>query len=1172
MVSAWLLSILAVGYLAMLFAVAFYGERHSIYPGRAALRPYIYSLALGVYCTTWTFFGAVGTAATDGWAYLPIYLGPVLVWLFASRFLEQLVFVARAHKITSIAELIASRFGKSSMLGALVTVIALTAAVPYVALQYKAVATSIDVMTGMRAVHVPWFQDTALAVALLMALFAVLFGTRRLDATEHHEGVMLAIAFESCVKLLAFVAVGVFAMLHLDGAPALATTSLGHVDGGFTGNFAVSSLLAACAIFCLPRQFQVCVIECADPTDLRYARWVFPAYLAIFAAFVVPVVLAGTTLGLGQRHSPDAFMLTLPLEQGATWLAVLVFLGGLSAASAMVIVVSIALSTMMTNNLLMPALWRLRSFDVGTDAGLGGAILWLRRAAIALLAALAYTYYRHTNAPTSLAAIGLLAFAAVAQFAPAIVVTLYWRGATHAGVFWGLVAGYAVWTYCLLLPNIATGDHIGTSLLANGPWGVAWLRPQALFGIEVMSPPMRGAFWALSANVCVLGAVSWARAATLQDRMAAKQFVTAIRSGQGKPMAGARVGELVGIAGRVVGVAAAQHALADYCRSIGRTVVPKPGETADVGLVQHVERLLAAAIGASSARLILQHALRGKGLAVDEVAELLDVTSNELRFSRQLLLATMENVSQGIAVADADLRVVAWNPRYLEMFQYPDGKVYVGCPVADLIRWNAERGECGPGDPEHHVHKRIAHMQAGSSYVIQRPRSDGRVFEIRGQPMPDGGYVTTYTDITDFKQTEQALREAKQNLEQRVEDRTRELQRALTAEQLAKQLAQEANASKTRFVAAANHDLLQPLNAARLFASALEVQADRPELKEVASRIEGCMRAAEELLDGMLDVARLDSGALRPEVTAFPIAEIMLDLERQFAPLAAQRGLVLNVVSCSLRVRSDRMLLRRVLQNLMANALRYTQRGRIVVGCRRRPTGIELQVWDTGPGIPEQHQQVIFGEFQRLERPSPWDEKGLGLGLSICDRVGRLLGHALGVRSWPGRGSVFTVQLPRAEGTAPVASPVLAETPTPGPARLEGLTVLCIDNEQSILDGMQALLSRWGIRVLTAQHSADAMAQFARHPAAVVLADYHLGENTDGLDLLRQLGAGRAGAVPGALITADNSPGLAERARAAGYAVLRKPLKPASLRALLGAITSVRTAPAARLQAPPQSA
>ena len=1159
MVPGLLLTLLSIGYLGLLFAVAFYGESRSIYPGWTRLRPYIYSLALGVYCTTWTFFGAVGTAVRDGWAYLPIYLGPALVFLLATPFLQRLVAVARSRNTTSIADLISARFGKSPALAALVAVIALTAAVPYLALQYKAVGTSIDVLTGSTGRHPPWFADTALWVALLMAIFAMLFGTRRLDATEHHEGVMLAIAFESIVKLLAFVTVGVYAALHIGPAPDFAPTRLGDLDTIANANFLMATLLAAAAIFCLPRQFLVGIVECADPADLNRARWLFSGYLGVFTLFVVPIVLAGLGAGLGDRHHPDSFVLTLPMERGAVGIAILAFLGGLSAATAMVIVASIALATMITNDLIMPALWRSRWLGLSLGADVGRLVLWLRRVTILLIALLAFAYHHGTAAPASLASIGMLAFAAVAQFAPAIVTGLYWRGATRQGVFWGLLCGFAVWTYTLLLPNFVAGGVIGWPLFEQGPWGIAWLRPQSLFGIEALSPVLRGAMLALATNVLILVALSMMRGVSLRERMAAMTFLRGSMPVAGvTPAGGARVGDLLAVTERILGVEAAARALGEYHAGLGRPV-PRHVEPADRGLLQHMERVLAGAIGASSARLMFTHAMAGRGIAPEDVAGLLDETSQELRFSRQLLQATMENVSQGIAVADAEACVVAWNRRYLEMFDYPEGLVCVGRPVADLIRWNAERGEFGDSDTERQIAKRLAHMKSGKAYVTQRLRRNGNVYEIRGQSLPDGGYVTTYNDITEFKRTELALLEAKQTLEQRVEERTSELKTALAAQEDAKRQAEEANATKSRFVAAASHDLLQPLNAARLFASTLSERSDDPTVTEIAERIDSSMRAAEEVLDDMLDIARLESGTMRTDIADFSLAETFEQLERQFVPLAARRGLRLRFTRPRCLVRSDRVLLRRILQNLVSNALRYTQRGGVLVSCRRRRHVAEIQVWDTGPGIPEQHQHAIFDEFRRLDRPSPWGEQGLGLGLSICHRIALLLGHEISVRSQEGRGSVFSVSVPIGSMAANAPATAAVESSPGAPASLVGLAVLCIDNEPAILAGMSALMSRWGVRVITAADAAQAQAAFERDRPDVVLADYRLGEREmDGLDLLQSMRRGGVEPVPGALVTADHGTAVAERARAMGYPVLRKPVKPGALRALLGALAAQR--------------
>jgi signal transduction histidine kinase len=491
-------------------------------------------------------------------------------------------------------------------------------------------------------------------------------------------------------------------------------------------------------------------------------------------------------------------------------------------------------------------------------------------------------------------------------------------------------------------------------------------------------------------------------------------------------------------------------------------------------------------------------------------------------------------------VVDPNMRLVAWNRRYQQMFGYPEGMLYVGRPLADLIRWNAERGELGEGDIDEHVRKRIAHMRAGTPHVFERVRSDGRTIEMRGQSLPGGGYVTSYNDVTDFKRAEIALREANETLEQRVAERSRE--------------AEAAQQSKTRFLAAISHDVLQPLNAARLFASALRESDEPGEQRHLAERIDASLRAAEELLDGLLDVSRMEAGSLHVQFSDFDAGELLRELAAQYAPVAAGRGLDLRAHARSVPVRSDRRLLRRVLQNFTANALRYTRQGRIVLGLRGRGDRVELQVWDTGPGIPEQHMRQIFDEFHRYPQPFDWGEQGLGLGLSICQRISRVLGHELNARSVVEKGSMFSIAVPRAA----------AIQPRPAPARrleamaadtLEGLRVLCVDNDKEILDGMRALLGRWKAEIVTATTVDEALEKMRGAPA-VMLVDYHLHDRLDGLDALDALRAASPGPIVGALLTADGRDELKREARSRGYRLLTKPVKPASLRAFLAAAQS----------------
>ena len=543
-------------------------------------------------------------------------------------------------------------------------------------------------------------------------------------------------------------------------------------------------------------------------------------------------------------------------------------------------------------------------------------------------------------------------------------------------------------------------------------------------------------------------------------------------------------------------------------------------------------------------------ALKGSGMEVDEVVAMLDEAGQELRFNREVLSSTLENIDHGVSVVDRTMRLVAWNRSYQRLFGYPDNMLYVGRPVADLIRYNAERGELGPRDAidiQTEVDKRIAYMRAGSPHVSERVLGNGQVIELRGQPLPGGGYATSYSDVTDYKRAERELREINETLEQRVAERTRE--------------AEAAQESRSRFLTAVSHDVLQPLNAARLFTSALRETPDPGEQRHLAERIDTSLRAAEELLDGLLDVSRLDAGALKPEIVDFDVAELLRQLAGQYAPMAKARGLDIRLHAPPTPVRSDRRLLRRVLQNFLANALRYTRSGRIVLAARRRGDDVALQVWDTGPGIPEHHMSQIYDEFHRYEHSFDWDGRGLGLGLSICQRISRLLGHTLDARAMVGRGSMFSITVPRSASAAIVAAP----PPTPlRDESLRGLRVLCVDNDDDILAGMRALLRRWDAVPLCAKTIDEAIAAMDEEPD-VLLVDFHLHDRLDGLDTLDAL-RGMAPETPGALLTADGSDALKQTARIRGYRVLTKPVKPASMRAFLAAQRSAMTARRARAE------
>jgi len=1150
----WLLPVISLLYISSLFAVAYWGDRYS--PSlSAAQKNLLYSLTLAVYCTSWTFYGAVGATVTGGWSYLPIYLGPFLFIIFGRSLLERMVLISKTRSITSIADFIAARYGKAQLLAATVTVIAIIGALPYIALQLKAVAMSVDVLNAAGLGTAFPTDDTALWSSLLLALLAMLFGTRQIDATEHHQGLMLAVALESLVKLVALLAVAWFAWSSLQTLPAgwqnnarldqLLRPSI--VPTGFMAQL----LLAFLAMMCLPRQFHVAVVECHDVRQVRQAPIWFGLYLVLITLAVLPI--ASMTLldpRLAGIH-PDTAVLALPLKLGAEPLAMLAFIGGFSAAAGMVIVASVALSTMICNDLVVPLLLRFGRFG---QQPMPSLLLWIRRCAIMSLALLGYGYYRLLAEFSQLASVGLLAFSAVAQFAPALIGGLFWRGGSRQGVMAGLVSGFAIWLYTLMLPALLPALGFDRYWLDAGLLGISWLKPHALFGLTGWDALTHGVFWSLLINTALFVLISLRFRPGISEQLEATPFLDPYAI-EGENLHSAEwhrlpLSELHALVARILGHDATQQAFEQFAR--GRMQHLDLRRPASRGWVQFSERLLAGAMGTSSARALLTTVLRGSGLEIGQVVALLDQSSQLQRFNRGVLSTMMEHIEQGISVVDADMKMVAWNSRYLELFEYPEGMVYAGCPVADLIRYNAERGECGPGDVSAHVAKRIDYMRKGSSHVFERKRADGKVLELRGRPIPGGGFVTTFADVTHFKQTERTLANAKEALEIRVAQRTAELETALKAQQQAKLQAEQANQSKTHFLAAASHDLLQPMNAARLFSSALSQHPDLSgDAHQLARQVDSSLRGAEELLSALLDISRLDAGALNPHLEAIALSDMLRELTEQVRPVAEQRHLALrlHLPEAAVWISSDRQWLRRILQNLINNALRYTREGGVLIGLRRAGSHWRIEVRDTGPGIPAGKQAQIFQEFQRGGEASPWGEKGMGLGLAIVDRMARLLQHPLTVSSAPCRGACFAVTVP-AIAAQPVSSPTV-ESGTLHDGNLQGLRVLCIDNEPDILAGMQALLSRWGCTVFTSGDGVSARQLLAEKDPHVVLADYHLSDNEDGLLLLRELSVGRAGA----LVTADHTDEVANQVRSAGLGLLRKPVKPAALRAFLSAQT-----------------
>lgn len=1150
MIHPWVTLIVAVFYVLLLFVVASYGDRKIDGRERTRSKPNIYAFSLAIYCTTWTFFGSVGLAATSGVDFLAIYVGPILVVTLGFPLMRRVIKLSKEERITSVADFLGSRYGKNIKVAAVAAIIAVIGTIPYIALQLKAIAASVDtLLVGFESGYpsgAPPFGDFSILVAIALALFAILFGTRHADATEHQHGLMLAVAMESVIKLIAFLCVGIFVTWFMfNGVEDLFSQAVANdtvqkiVAKGFDlGNFLILTFLSLSVFLLLPRQFHVAVVENNSIMELERARWLFPLYLVAINIFVIPIAVAGT-IKFGIAANADDYVLLLPLLEEQRVLGLLVFIGGLSAGTAMVIVATVALAIMISNDLVLPLILRSRAkFGQSESENMERNILNIRRTSIFVVLFLSFIYYKAADNSAALASIGLVSFAAIAQLAPAFFGGLFWKGANARGAMFGMVAGFFVWAYCLLMPTLLSADN---SFVNNGLFDLAFLKPEALFGSS-LSPIANGVIWSLIFNSLAFVIGSYSRIADPQERMQASLFVTyqaTVVKYSNLGRSTVNISQLQKTIERYIGKKRAERSFATYWES--KNLIPDKSENVDNDILRFSEQLLASAIGASSSRLVHTLLLKRFDESSTSNIQLLDEASRAVKFNRDVLQTALDQLEQGITVFDGDFRLASWNKQFRTILNLPAKVGQAGLPLSEVVReinYHNQLDEFNvEGDP---LGTRL--INPSSSWQLELPNTN-EILEISTSPMPEGGIVVTWNNITQRVKADEALKEANETLEGRVEMRTRELEQA-------KLFADHANASKTRFLAAAGHDILQPLNAARLYSATLMERMNSQKDIQLADNLSKSLGSVEEILGSILAISRLDTANPEISLTKFPLKNITKQLQIEFDPIAQSEGLELKFVHSSKWVYSDKALLRRLLQNLISNALKFTQTGTVLVGSKHYGNKVSLEVFDTGIGIHEEEKEHIFGEFMRLNN-MPNQVPGLGLGLSIVERISLLLGLKVELESIPKKGTHFKVLLERM-----TAKENTAKVPTAPKKRklgqLTGTTVLCIDNEPTILQGMSALLEEWGCVVATAHNLAQAIEHIEGQFGIpdLLLADYHL-ENTTGIEVYQSLINTMGKPIPGVLITADRSEEVKLLAENAGLNLLNKPVKPAALRALV---------------------
>jgi Na+/proline symporter/signal transduction histidine kinase/CheY-like chemotaxis protein len=1137
----WQLVSISLLYICLLFLIAYLGDkyRHHLVGKRQGI---IYAMTLGVYCTSWSFLGTTGQASTNILSHLPIYLGPILLFIFAWPFIQRIVRVSLKLNLTSIADILASRFGKSHNLAILVTIVSFVGTMPYVALQLKAMVYSfqqLQIDQSLSRWHI------GIVVSIVLAAFSMLFGIRNIDVTERHPGVMLAIAFESLVKITAFMAVGLFVCFVLFDSPMDLWQKAGasvQVSEQFNQTN-LSAMLAMLVIvmgafLTLPRQFQVMVVELKEQKDTWLSRRIFPIYLLIFALFAIPLALAGQLL-LGNSVTADSYVLFLPNLDDQRWLTLFVFLGAVSAASSMVIIATIALSTMISNEIVFPLLYRKNKVAQRNFDQFRKRLLAIRKVIILFVIMSGYLVLSLAS-PDRLSALGEVAFGAFAQLTPALIAAFYWRRATLVGVYGGIFVGFILWFTLNFLPQFG----LYPLAFAEGP----------------LPAKSMATLFSLSANIVVMWMLSQISRQSVQEKMQASQFLEwqlpiLVKSLKSKQV---NIEELELLASRFVGAEKAQKSFSAFTASHHKKKLGV--DSFNQQLLEHTENILASVMGASSARLVLSSALDGRDIVLDELAVLVeDASSQRQRFSQNLLQSAIENASEGISIVDENLNLVAWNKKYLDLFKYPANLMYVGCPIDKLIRYNAEQGRCGVGDVEKQVSRRITFLKQGLRHESERKYKEGQTIRIEGNPLPDGGFVMMFSDITAYREAEKVLQEANLDLESRVNERTLILAKTNKALADANEKAAQANAKKSQYLQACGHDLMQPLEAARLFSSALNEQGglSASQQKQVAN-IDRSLKAANDLVSDLAEIARLDSDKISLNMKDFPLKELFDELLQEFDVLAKEQSVEFRLIPTTVWVYSDKHLLRRIIQNLVGNAFRYAANGKVLLGARVFKGNVIIQVLDNGPGIPKDKQAMVFEQFTQLDSANKQVGQGLGLGLNITQSLARLMSHHLDLKSEIGQGCKFSVCLKRAQERKQVI-PVTHS----GGSQLTGVTVLCIDNDPEVLNGMVALLSAWQCHVIAANSRDQALLEYKNyyHDIDILLVDYQLGEKQhpehnrveqiDGLTLIHDIRAQSLSYLPAILITATTEAGIEEKAQSWQVGYMKKVIKPAALRAMM---------------------
>ncbi|GBL03400.1 PAS domain-containing hybrid sensor histidine kinase/response regulator [Glaciecola sp. KUL10] len=1098
MLSIWSVAGLVFVYLAIVFMVAMFSSTRV-----KKASPYVYALALGIHCTSWAFFGTTTQAIQFGWAFVPTYLGVILVMIFGYSALLKIARVCQKHHISSLADYLGARYQHSNLLAGTVTLLCFVGVIPYIALQLDAITMIISLISIQSG---GWSSSIGAYVSLLMALFAILFGARQLDLTQKHSALMVTLAFSSLIKVIALCFVGIYICYFLfDGIFDLLAKSFAEPTSRQIF-YAESSIwvylthivLGIASMFCLPRQFHVNFIEFNNEKELKTARWVLPCYLLLMSLFVLPIGLAGTLLFPDGQFSSDSFAISIPMSQGNMWGVISAFIGGLAASTSMVIVATLALGIMIANNFITPLWFFIKKSNIAQRGLSVDNILLIRQLSILVIIGIAYFYHVYVSQSASLVKTGSVAMSLLAQTFPAIIGAIYWRKASLKGVFGGMILGVSLWVIYLLYPSILAGFYFEDS-----PSDLALA---AGFAISI------------TVNIVTFVIVS-----LITNRHENPQF-----NDETKTSRGVTIEQLSKTFEQVI----PNHSFTD---DLLEQNTEFPNAQATASQLTRARQILSAHLGNASAKIVLDAISSSTSISKDDFGEWVEMATKSFKFNRELLQSSVNYLPQGIRLVDADLNLVAWNEKYEALFEYPDGYLQIGMKLQDILEFNSKRGILGLEgtiDDQDAIEKRLLLIKDKQSFKRVVTQSNGLTMEISGSPLPIGGYVTAFNDITEYMQIQKELERSKSELEQRVKYRTAELNEA-------KDEAERANLSKTKFLAAAGHDLMQPFNAASLFANLLHKQQVNEDDIKLSSGLIGALDNANELLSMLLDMTKLESGLIKPQPTLFMLDDLLAPLAHEFSMIAKQKGIELSYIQSSIWVHTDKQLLSRIIQNLLSNAVRYTQQGKIVLGIKRvSKTHFKLVVIDTGSGIPDDQLEFVFDEFKQVSTSNTG--QGLGLGLTIVQKLSELLSIKIKIASELDKGTQFSLTMRRSESQLTKA--MQERQVIQRSEQFSGKHVLLIENDALVTRAMSTLLQSWGMLVHHCASSND-LIRIESEKIDIAIIDYHLDFGENGISLFKQINKNMNPPVKGILITANRDESIQNLAANNDLIYMTKPIK-----------------------------